>query len=771
MKIRFGSISYYLIAILITVMLILPSGTVVRSETMPASRGAPGADPDIWNLYTNANYINALAVEGNTLWAATSGGLVQWNISAGTYQKYHPTTSSLSNASVKAVFVGAGGKKWIGTDYYVNTIDGVTWATLVQPYQTRDIAVDALGNLWFATSTSGVKKFDGINWTTYNASNGLASNNTTAIAAEGNVIWVGTRGYGISRFDGVNWTTYTLGSGTIPNMINDIAVAPNGTKWFAAGNDMGSSGGGGGSLTKLDGSTWTSYTSANSGLLSSYVFAVAVDASNTVYAGTELGVSKFNGSTWTSYTPTDGLADRWVTSIFINGSDLWFGTNGGGISRLTGASWSTFKTTDRLPHNSISAMGTQGENVWFSGVSPFVINSFNGVTKFNGITWTDYRYGAGLTTPEVHAMAADSAGAMWFAGWDINKFDGATWQKYEDPHGNGIAYALAIDGNDKWFYVAEPFSPNPPWVSKFDGVHWSAYTTADGLVSTPVNSIAVDLDHSIWFATNNGVSKFSGSAWTTYTTATTTNGLAHNKVYAVAVDKSGNKWFGTEGGVSKLSGTTWTTYTIADGLATNSVRAVSVDSAGDLWFGTYGGGVSKFTSNIWTTYNTSNSGLASNYVYDMVITSADHKWFYTYQGVNEFYSPPPILEINHHTGAPGSFFNITGRNFTPNQAARISVNNLYVGSVSIDAGGAFTATLTTSADTDPGNYFISASYTPSPPDLRQPHDLTAPGDQTATVQFIVDAGQPVRSKEGEFSIINIPDGIGWKLIFVPGVRK
>ncbi len=40
---------------------------------------------------------------------------------------------------------------------------------------------------------------------------------------------------------------------------------------------------------------------------------------------------------------------------------------------------------------------------------------------------------------------------------------------------------------------------------------------------------------------------------------TTANGLAANWVLSIVVDAQGNKWIGTENGVSKFDGTNWTT--------------------------------------------------------------------------------------------------------------------------------------------------------------------------------------------------------------------
>jgi ligand-binding sensor domain-containing protein len=757
------------LSLLIITAVVIPHAATASPKLETSSPLAIAAAGDVWNLYTNANDVTDLAVDGGKLWAASSGGLVQWDLSSGAYIKYHPTNSDLAYMNVNTVFINTDGKKWFGTSTYTNTFDGAIWATLYEPYCVTDIARDSSGNLWFATCGYGIKKYDGAIWTTYDKSNsGLSSNVVNTIAAEGNIIWAGTYGSGIFKFDGTTWTNYKIGDlGTIENMIHDIAIAPNGTKWFAAGNSMGWSGGGGGSLTSFDGVNWVSYTEATSGLISDYVFAVAVDADNIVWAGTEDGVSKFNGATWTNYTSANGLANNWVTSIFLSGDEVWFGTLNG-ISRLDNTTWTTFKTTDRLPDNNLYTLGVQKKDVWFSGGDQFVINTLNRAVKYNGLTWTDYFNGDGLNTPEVHAIAADAAGKLWFGGWGIFSFDGVNWQEYEDPYNSGITSAIAIDGNVKWFYTQRPFT-SIVWVSRYDGVNWNAYTVADGLIGTIVNAIAVDPNHIAWFGTSVGVSSFDGTTWTSYTTA---QGLVHNKVYAVVVDQAGNKWFGTDGGLSKFNGTTWTNYTTENGLPDNNIRALAFDLLGNLWIATYGGGVVKYDGSQWITYNTGNSGLAGNNVMDLVINSENHKWFYTSTGVSEFYTLPPTLDINYKTGAPGSSFNITGLYFPPSQTVVIDVNQTYLGSAEADSDGTFVVTLTTSETADLGYYLVTAGV----PTLRTDESWlsretsassVSAGELSASQSFILDDAQPVRPVVGTYPELEVPDGIGWRLIFTP----
>ncbi len=85
------------------------------------------------------------------------------------------------------------------------------------------IAIDSQGNKWFASTGSGLLKFEGANWTTYNTSNsGLADNYPLVIAIDaGGNKWIGSGGSGISKFDGTNWSIYdTTNSGLLYNTVD-----------------------------------------------------------------------------------------------------------------------------------------------------------------------------------------------------------------------------------------------------------------------------------------------------------------------------------------------------------------------------------------------------------------------------------------------------------------------------------------------------------------------------------------------------------------------
>jgi streptogramin lyase len=61
--------------------------------------------------------------------------------------------------------------------------------------------------------------------------------------------------------------------------------------------------------------------------------------------------------------------------------------------------------------------------------------------------------------------------------------------------------------------------------------------------------------------------------------------LVDNVVLSIAIEPAGNKRFGTSEGISRFDGTNWTTYTTDDGLTDDYVSSIAIDSEGIIWFG------------------------------------------------------------------------------------------------------------------------------------------------------------------------------------------
>ncbi len=74
-----------------------------------------------------------------------------------------------------------------------------------------------------------------------------------------------------------------------------------------------------------------------------------------------------------------------------------------------------------------------------------------------------------------------------------------------------------------------------------------------------------------------------------FQTVETVNESAQERQMAL----DGALWFGTWEGISRFDGEAWTTFTTNDGLVSNGVQSIAVAPDGALWFGTFGG-VSRY---------------------------------------------------------------------------------------------------------------------------------------------------------------------------------
>ncbi|MGB5050748.1 MAG: two-component regulator propeller domain-containing protein [Caldilineaceae bacterium] len=577
-----------------------------------------------WTSYTNYNYVADILVQGDILWAATVGGLVQWDTRTGNSIKL-TTEHGLASNFVTSLAVATDGSLWIGTQFSGLsrlTSDG-RWTTFTTDDGLVDnsvssLAVAADGSVWVGTQFNGLSRLapDG-RWATFTTDDGLVDNWVTslAVAADGS-LWAGTRG-GLSHLspDG-HWTTFTTNDGLVDNWVTSLAVAADGTLW------VGTKGGGlsylapHGRLTTIttipglayndilslavatDGSLWAgaygamSHLSSNGqwstftaehGLGSNRITSLAVVADGSVWVGTDDGLSRLSlDGRWTTFTTDYGLAgniiDTLAMAVAADGS-LWVGTWGGGLSRLfPNGRWTTFTTDDGLADNYVTSLAVATDGTLWVG------------TKYRGIgrlssdgRWTTFTTDDGLVDNSVSSLAVAADGTLWVG-----------------TKGGGLS-RLTSDGR------------------------WATLTTDDGLVDNWVTSLAVAADGTRWAATYRGLSRLSSDGrWTTFTT---NDGLVDNQVTYLAVDADCTLWAGTDDGLSRLSPDGhWTTFTTNDGLVDNRVTSLAVAADGTLWVGTKGRGLSRLTSDgRWATFTT-DDGLVDNWVTSLAVAADGTLW-------------------------------------------------------------------------------------------------------------------------------------------------
>jgi ligand-binding sensor domain-containing protein len=212
---------------------------------------------------------------------------------------------------------------------------------------------------------------------------------------------------------------------------------------------------------------------------------------------------------------------------------------------------------------------------------------------------------------------------------------------------------------------------------------WKNYNIPDGLADQFVYDIDEDPQGNFWIATWSGVNFVPGgnmndkTGWKTYTVKNTNGGLPNDWVYGVEVGLNGNVWFATEGGLARLdSEGKWTNWQHEDGLGApyekvkdeitfqndpaaaskhhatqkaeqglgkdiqvgfnpNYIVSMTVDKDGSVWCGTWGGGLSHFDGEKWTTYS-SKEGLPGNHVFMLTMGKDGKLWIGTNKGLARF---------------------------------------------------------------------------------------------------------------------------------------
>lgn len=570
------------------------------------------------------------------------------------------------------------------------------------------VAFEPDGTMWISAMS-----YDGKTWRDYTPANtygGLLGDRIRAVGIDrSGAKWFGYVG-ALSRFDGQRWSIYTTqstGGGLVGGSINDIATDSRGNLWVAAS----SSGHRDAGLSKFDGKTWVKYTEANTGgeFGCSLNCEMVIDAQDQVWTSAGDNVYRFDGRNWTVFNAgnTGGALRGGAHSIALDKrGKVWVG-GFGQIASFDGTRWRAYSPfadpfgSDRSKTGIFDRLGIDATGTVWAGSSPYQPGSISGLYRFNGADWRHY-------PREVSSMVRDPQDRLLFVGEDLSEFDGAfrvrhnaqtansglplwdagsifidaqgtTWTGHRGvigwlkgkqwsrftPANTDLALqvdddvtAIAGDGKEtRWFAVTDSSDKTSALLMK-NGNQWRRYTARDfGFPLGRVDDLVVDGQQRLWAATNRGVVRFDGSAWTLFTRANTQGGLASDRVRSVALDRAGKPWFGsssvelmsgTEGGVSTFDGQAWTTYTYANtrgGIPTNNVNRLRFDASGNLWAAVEAsaelrkvGGLVSFDGKQWQGYPEQVKGgpLPGGGFYALAADAKSGVWIGTANGVIHF---------------------------------------------------------------------------------------------------------------------------------------
>lgn len=93
---------------------------------------------------------------------------------------------------------------------------------------------------------------------------------------------------------------------------------------------------------------------------------------------------------------------------------------------------------------------------------------------------------------------------------------------------------------------------------------------------------------------------------------TSSDGLASSTVYDVLQDKDGFMWFGTLNGLSRFDGKHFTTFSVNDGLNSNVITALLEGDKGEIYIGNYEKGINVLKNGKYDNYRSKIDGMSFN---------------------------------------------------------------------------------------------------------------------------------------------------------------
>ncbi|MBZ4188017.1 hybrid sensor histidine kinase/response regulator transcription factor [Niabella beijingensis] len=556
---------------------------------------------------------------------------------------------------------------WVGTEEGLYSFDLSREKFERIAFAKKDLIFDILkssgGEIWVATRSNGVYRFDPRRGTVMNyraAKGGLSLNQVRKLAEDNNRhIWMGTFGEGIDVLDPVTnrfrHHKADGGTGTLSsNFILSLYKDPEGTLWAGTLS---------GGLNK-----WTAKaqrfevfrTGGEGSISDNIVRAIYQPMPGQVYVATEKGLNVLNTATgiFTTYKNNRGdpytISDNAVYSICEDRQGgIWVGTYFGGVNYF-----SPGDASFELYYPNGSTYGLSGSAVsCFLEDKPgrFWVGTENGgLNYFDTASGRFFRYPfAPYTQPlsytNIHALYKDRGNRLWvgtFSGGlnvvDLN--NGQVNRYYHDPAEPGSIssnsiYSIYEDRSGTiWVGTVKGLNTFDPVTRQFIKV-----TDLD-LQNSCIYKVYEDSDRCLWIATyENGLIKkdLKTGKWEQFRTSSGSETISSNKIISLCDNEGGVLWVGTDGGglnrLHKQTGT-FTRYGPAQGMS-NVVFGIVPDDSGYLWLSTNNGLLrfSEKDNRIWS-YTGLNNLQGKLYNYNAYYRSSNGRIFLGgINGFNTFY--------------------------------------------------------------------------------------------------------------------------------------
>jgi len=294
----------------------------------------------------------------------------------------------------------------------------------------------------------------------------------------------------------------------------------------------------------------------NSELTNNTVRALAVDANNAKWIGTDYGLMKYENDIWAIFqTSSSPILDNQIRAISLDSeNNLWVGTFLGGLMRFDGENWTFFNTSNSdLPENQITDLAfDENENVWIATTGGLAkLDNDENISIFSGNIMPN------VWLLNVSAVAFDAQQLLWVApvnsgllSLNVENNEFTSYQLANSNVPDNTIIDISIDNNNtKWL------TTSADGIGNFDDVVFTNFdANATNLNSNSTTKIAVNQQNLILVGTTNtGLNIFNKNANTWQQLTSENSDLPDNHILSLAFENDSLAYIGTfAGGFCKL---------------------------------------------------------------------------------------------------------------------------------------------------------------------------------------------------------------------------
>ena len=524
---------------------------------------------------------------------------------------------------------------------------------------------DRAGFLWFSTR-DGLSRYNGYEFVTFGAEDGLSSGTALlSLEAPSGRLFVITNGGLIAsnQASGASdhaprFAPFLIHDANPQPNVQALALGPTGILW----------GGGTGNVVRdLDGNPSVIQLDTSRGPAHPVlrVTGLSEDRHGRLWVATNRGlyVAEPDGAV-RHYTLYDKAGSDVLHTVTIDGTDrIWIGHRFAGLIVLipdrTGAlrcrpgtdavmyarghnalvgladtpgTAMRFTTADGLTDNDVTALCASPPLVW--------IGTANGLTRFDGRTFSGITTSNGLCSNVIHSLTLDRQGGLWIgspSGAMCLPPDGFVSFLPEKPVSNLAVATIAHERDGAVCVVTRDW-----WVSTIKGriVRSAQLAVPQGAASMWASQLAYHDRQGRWWAlTSQGLCRYgkrrsTGPPERIYTER---DGLPCSQIFRLYEDSRGTYWIGTrtgdpqDDGLATLSPDLSTLHDLEGSPGLPARRAPSCfteDSSGTLWIGMYSGGLVRWNGRTFRSYGPAD-GIPEGMVTDVLVDGANRLWIAT----------------------------------------------------------------------------------------------------------------------------------------------